>query len=93
MIGVNKYHEDDYERIPTLVIDEHVEREQKARHQAMKQRRDGNDETRTRHQNALKALRQRKAISPHQSSSIVIDPNRTIDDADELILASLFLFC
>ncbi|NUQ50466.1 MAG: methylmalonyl-CoA mutase, partial [Phycisphaerae bacterium] len=38
MVGVNKYVDDDYERIPTLVIDESVEREQVARLRAMRAR-------------------------------------------------------
>jgi len=57
MIGVNKYVERDYERIPTLVIDENVEREQVARLRAMKQRRDGDPKSRQRHRAALAALR------------------------------------
>ena len=61
MIGVNKYVERDYERIPTLKIDPHVEREQVARHKAMKQRRDGDATSRDRHAAALKALRQAAA--------------------------------
>ncbi|HUU99285.1 MAG TPA: methylmalonyl-CoA mutase family protein [Phycisphaerae bacterium] len=52
MVGVNKYHEDDYERIPTLVIDENVEKEQVARLKQMKQRRD-----KQRHKAALDKLR------------------------------------
>ena len=53
MIGVNKYHEQDYERIPILKIDEQVEREQVARVAALKARRD-----KPRHQSALARLRQ-----------------------------------
>jgi len=53
MIGVNKYVEDDYERIPILKIDEQVEREQVARLKALKARRD-----RQRHRDALARLRQ-----------------------------------
>ena len=40
MIGVNKYAEDDFERIPTLKIDASVEREQVARLKAFKAGRD-----------------------------------------------------
>ncbi len=54
MIGVNKHHESDYERIPTLKIDETVEREQVARVRDLKARRDA-----ARHQQALEQLRQR----------------------------------
>lgn len=53
MIGVNKYHEQDYERIPILKIDEQVEREQVARVAALKARRD-----KQRHTAALARLRQ-----------------------------------
>lgn len=53
MIGVNKYHEQDYERIPILKIDEQVEREQVARVAALKARRD-----QQRHTAALARLRQ-----------------------------------
>jgi len=53
MIGVNKYVEHDFERIPTLKIDEAVEREQVARLKDMKQRRD-----KQRHAAALKKLRE-----------------------------------
>lgn len=52
MIGVNKYVEKDYERIPTLKIDESVEREQVARLRDLRQRRD-----KQRHQRALERLR------------------------------------
>jgi methylmalonyl-CoA mutase N-terminal domain/subunit len=51
MIGVNKYQEHDFERIPTLKIDQSVEREQVARLREMKQRRD-----QQRHATALKKL-------------------------------------
>ena len=64
MVGVNKYHEDDYERIPTLKIDENVEKEQVARLKEMKQRRD-----KQRHQQALEKLREAAAagenVMPH----------------------------
>ncbi|MEP0845193.1 MAG: methylmalonyl-CoA mutase [Phycisphaerae bacterium] len=53
MIGVNKYTEQDYERIPILTIDERVEKAQIERIRALKQRRD-----RARHAAALKRLRQ-----------------------------------
>ncbi|MGD8452051.1 MAG: methylmalonyl-CoA mutase family protein [Phycisphaerae bacterium] len=52
MIGVNKYVEDDYERIPTLVIDEKVEKEQVGRLQDFRRRRDA-----AKHQQALDGLR------------------------------------
>lgn len=52
MIGVNKFVESDYERIPTLKIDEQVEREHVARVQDMRKRRDAQ-----RHQAALDQLR------------------------------------
>ncbi len=64
MVGVNKYHEDDYERIPTLVIDENVEKEQVARLKEMKRRRD-----KQRHKQALDKLRDAAAagenVMPH----------------------------
>jgi len=64
MVGVNKYHEDDYERIPTLVIDENVEKEQVARLKEMKRRRD-----KQRHKQALEKLREAAAagenVMPH----------------------------
>ncbi len=53
MIGVNKYAEQDYERIPILKIDESVERAQVQRLTAMKQRRDH-----AAHSAALSKLRQ-----------------------------------
>jgi len=53
MIGVNKYVEHDYERIPILKIDESVEREQLARLKELRQRRD-----KARHAAALKKLRE-----------------------------------
>ncbi len=52
MIGVNKYVEHNYERIPILKIDAGVEREQVARLRAMKKGRDAE-----RHAAALKKLR------------------------------------
>ncbi len=52
MIGVNKHVEHDYERIPILKIDEHIERDQVSRLRAMKQRRD-----KQRHAATLKRLR------------------------------------
>ncbi len=53
MIGVNKYVEHDFERIPTLKIDASVEREQVARVRDLKARRD-----QQRHKVALARLRQ-----------------------------------
>jgi len=53
MIGVNKYVEHDYERVPILKIDESVEREQVARVRALKARRD-----KVRHAAALGRLRE-----------------------------------
>jgi methylmalonyl-CoA mutase N-terminal domain/subunit len=61
MIGVNKHVDDDYERIPTLVIDERVEKEQVARLKAMRERRDKDRATRERHQKALADLRRAAA--------------------------------
>ncbi len=58
MIGVNKYVEDDYERIPTLKIDRTVETEQVGRLRAMKERRDRDPALRQRHAAALAAVRQ-----------------------------------
>jgi methylmalonyl-CoA mutase N-terminal domain/subunit len=58
MIGVNKYVEEDYERIPTLKIDEQVEREQVARVKALRAKRDGDPATRERHRRALEQLRE-----------------------------------
>ncbi|MCK4342572.1 MAG: methylmalonyl-CoA mutase [Phycisphaerae bacterium] len=64
MIGVNKYAEHDFERIPILKIDESVEREQVARLKEMKQRRD-----QQRHRQALdslgKAARDGENVMPH----------------------------
>ena len=64
MIGVNKYAEDDYEKIPILVIDEKVEKEQVARLKALKARRDQG-----RHAAALKKLGEAAAanenVMPH----------------------------
>ena len=57
MIGVNKYLDDDYERIPILVIDEHVEQEQVARVRALRERRESDPALRQRHSDALSALR------------------------------------
>jgi len=53
MIGVNKYVEHDYVRVPILKIDESVEREQVARVRALKARRD-----KARHAAALQRLRE-----------------------------------
>ena len=58
MVGVNKYVDDDYERIPTLVIDESVEREQVARLRALRARRDGDPAARERHRRALATLQE-----------------------------------
>jgi methylmalonyl-CoA mutase N-terminal domain/subunit len=58
MVGVNKYVDDDYERIPTLVIDQRVEREQVGRLKAMRERRDANPVSRERHRKAIIALQQ-----------------------------------
>ena len=57
MVGVNKYAEHDFERIPTLKIDEHVEREQVGRVKGLKERRTADPALRQRHTAALKALR------------------------------------
>lgn len=57
MIGVNKYVEDDYQRIPILKIDEEVERGQVAQLKAMRSRRDGSPATRERHRKSLDNLR------------------------------------
>ncbi len=57
MIGVNKYIDPDYDRIPILKIDEQVEREQVARLREMRQRRDAGPATRQRHRKALADLR------------------------------------
>jgi methylmalonyl-CoA mutase N-terminal domain/subunit len=57
MIGVNKHIENDYERIPTLVIDPNVGKEQVARLTAMKDRRNGDKALRERHSKALEDLR------------------------------------
>ena len=57
MIGVNKYGEHDFERIPTLKIDESVEREQVARLKDMKARRNADRSLRERHAAALQKLR------------------------------------
>ncbi len=61
MIGVNKYVERDYEKIPTLKIDESVEREQVARVRELKDRRQANPALRERHARALHALREAAA--------------------------------
>jgi len=58
MIGVNKYVEHEYQRIPTLKIDASVERGQVARLKAMKERRQRDPALRERHARALKNLRQ-----------------------------------
>jgi len=69
MVGVNKFVEDDYERIPILKIDESVEREQVARLREMKQRRDADPALRDRHRRALRDLKQAAAdganVMPH----------------------------
>ncbi|MCA9243357.1 MAG: methylmalonyl-CoA mutase [Phycisphaerales bacterium] len=58
MIGVNKYVDSDYDRIPILVIDENVEREQLGRLQDLRNRRQSDPAKRERHANALKTLRE-----------------------------------
>ena len=64
MIGVNKHVEHDYERIPILVINKNVEKEQVARLKEMKQRRD-----KKRHAAALENLREaalaNENVMPH----------------------------
>ncbi|MFH1746888.1 MAG: methylmalonyl-CoA mutase family protein [Planctomycetota bacterium] len=68
MIGVNKYTENDYEKIPTLVIDQEVERQQIARLKEMKSRRDAQ-----RHAAALAKLNQAaeagENVMPHLISA------------------------
>jgi methylmalonyl-CoA mutase N-terminal domain/subunit len=66
MVGVNKYHERDYERIPTLVIDEQVEKEQVARLKEMKRRRD-----KQRYQQALGKLRDAAAAGENVMPALV----------------------
>ncbi|MDX2197615.1 MAG: methylmalonyl-CoA mutase family protein [Phycisphaerae bacterium] len=58
MIGVNKYVEDDYERIPILKIDQAVEAEQVGKLRTMRTRRDGTPAMRERHRKALQTLRE-----------------------------------
>ncbi|MEW6252249.1 MAG: methylmalonyl-CoA mutase family protein [Planctomycetota bacterium] len=58
MIGVNEYVERDFERIPTLKIDEEVEREQLGRVRDLKSRRSADLALRDRHTRALAALRE-----------------------------------
>jgi methylmalonyl-CoA mutase, N-terminal domain len=58
MVGVNKYHERDFERIPTLKIDEEVERGQVGRVKDLKARRNADPALRERHATALKKLRE-----------------------------------
>jgi methylmalonyl-CoA mutase N-terminal domain/subunit len=66
MVGVNKYQEHDFERIPILKIDEHVEREQVSRLKDMKQRRD-----RQRHAAALERLRQSAAAGENVMPALI----------------------
>jgi methylmalonyl-CoA mutase N-terminal domain/subunit len=69
IVGVNKHVEHDYERIPTLKIDEFVERDQVARLSELRRRRDADPALRDRHARALKALRDAAAagenVMPH----------------------------
>lgn len=58
MIGVNKYAEDDYERIPTLKIDQAMEQAQVTAVKAMKSARSADATARARHEAALANLRQ-----------------------------------
>ncbi len=57
MIGVNKYVDSDYDRIPILMIDQQVEHEQVARLKALREKRQNDPAKRARHAAALKALR------------------------------------
>lgn len=71
MIGVNKYVEKDYERIPVLKIDEEVEREQVARLKELKARRDADPASRERHAKALKALREAAASGENVMPALI----------------------
>ena len=66
MVGVNKYVERDFERIPTLKIDENVEREQVARVRDLKSRRDPQ-----RHAAALKKLRASAAAGENVMPALI----------------------
>ncbi len=64
VVGVNKYVDNDYQRIPILKIDKAVEAQQVARLKQLKQDRDAKD-----HRDALKRLRQaaldNENVMPH----------------------------
>lgn len=66
MIGVNKHVEDDYERIPTLKIDEQAERDQVDRLKALKARRD-----KPKHAAALEALREKAAADENVMPELI----------------------
>ena len=66
MIGVNKYVEHDYERVPILVIDPQVEKEQVARLKDLKSRRD-----KQRHAQALEHLREAAAANQNVMPQLV----------------------
>ena len=79
MIGVNKYSEHDYERIPTLRIDEAVEREQIARLAATRKRRDP-----AKHKAALEKLRE-AALADENVMPHLVDAARALASVGEMM--------
>lgn len=79
MIGVNKYVDGDYERIPLLKIDAEVEREQVARVRALKGSRDAR-----RHAAALEGLR-RSALNDENVMPALIDAARAHATVGEMM--------
>ena len=79
MIGVNKYVEHNFERIPTLKIDADVEREQVARVKELKARRD-----RQRHHAALERLRQ-DALAGRNVMPALIDAAEALATVGEMM--------
>ncbi|MBW7905671.1 MAG: methylmalonyl-CoA mutase family protein [Phycisphaerae bacterium] len=91
MVGVNKYVDDDYERIPTLVIDESVEREQVARLRAMRARRAADPAARERHRRALAAL-QETARSGGNVMPALIEASEALATVGEMMNAMKDVF-
>ncbi len=84
MIGVNKYVEHDFERIPTLKIDQHVEREQVGRVQDLKARRSADPALRDRHTRALASLRE-AALSGQNIMPALIEAAEALATVGEMM--------
>ncbi|MGE3180171.1 MAG: methylmalonyl-CoA mutase [Phycisphaerae bacterium] len=79
MIGVNKYVEDDYERIPILKIDREVEQAQVARVKALRKKRDA-----AKHKAALDKLRQ-AALNDENVMPALIEASEALATVGEMM--------